>query len=175
MKTCPICNAKAFDDADICYGCLHRFDKEAPPMTSEQTTSHTGVMQSQMNSVAVGESMVSGAPMQKAKAVQGMAPKLEGEFLQTDATQQRNEQSQPIIARQNDGHQQVNASGKPNSSIQGSASQLNRSVASVCGTKQVEQPSFREGVSAPAFTIKFTPVPDENMGVTWRCSVEQAS
>lgn len=28
MKTCPICEAKAFDDAAVCYGCLHRFDEE---------------------------------------------------------------------------------------------------------------------------------------------------
>lgn len=28
MKTCPICNAKTFDDMDVCYGCLHRFGKE---------------------------------------------------------------------------------------------------------------------------------------------------
>ena len=27
MKTCPICMARAFDDADVCYGCLHRFDQ----------------------------------------------------------------------------------------------------------------------------------------------------
>lgn len=25
MKTCPVCNAVAFDDASICYGCMHRF------------------------------------------------------------------------------------------------------------------------------------------------------
>lgn len=25
MKTCPICKARAFDDAQVCYGCLHRF------------------------------------------------------------------------------------------------------------------------------------------------------
>ena len=25
MKTCPICGAGAFDDAKVCYGCLHRF------------------------------------------------------------------------------------------------------------------------------------------------------
>ncbi len=30
MKTCPICNAKAFDDMDVCYGCLHRFDEKRP-------------------------------------------------------------------------------------------------------------------------------------------------
>lgn len=25
MKVCPVCGAKAFDDAAVCYGCLHRF------------------------------------------------------------------------------------------------------------------------------------------------------
>lgn len=30
MKECPICKAIAFDDARICYGCLHRFEEEAP-------------------------------------------------------------------------------------------------------------------------------------------------
>lgn len=25
MKTCPICGARAFDDAETCFGCLHRF------------------------------------------------------------------------------------------------------------------------------------------------------
>ena len=28
MKTCPVCGAKAFDDMDVCYGCLHRFDEK---------------------------------------------------------------------------------------------------------------------------------------------------
>lgn len=27
MKTCPICKAGAFDDAEVCYGCLHRFSQ----------------------------------------------------------------------------------------------------------------------------------------------------
>ena len=25
MKTCPVCHARAFDDAEVCFGCLHRF------------------------------------------------------------------------------------------------------------------------------------------------------
>ena len=25
MKTCPVCKAVAFDDAEICYGCLYRY------------------------------------------------------------------------------------------------------------------------------------------------------
>lgn len=33
MKECPICKAIAFDDARICYGCLHRFEEEAPAET----------------------------------------------------------------------------------------------------------------------------------------------
>ena len=27
MKQCPICQSIAFDDADVCYGCLHRFEE----------------------------------------------------------------------------------------------------------------------------------------------------
>lgn len=34
MRECPVCKAIAFDDAEICYGCLHRFEErgavEAP-------------------------------------------------------------------------------------------------------------------------------------------------
>ncbi len=29
MKVCPVCSARAFDDADTCYGCLHRFENPA--------------------------------------------------------------------------------------------------------------------------------------------------
>lgn len=36
MKTCPICKARCFDDMEICYGCLHRFDArpQAPASVS---------------------------------------------------------------------------------------------------------------------------------------------
>lgn len=27
MKECPVCSAVTFDDMDVCYGCLHRFDE----------------------------------------------------------------------------------------------------------------------------------------------------
>lgn len=30
MKTCPVCQAKAFDDARVCYGCLYRYDDSEP-------------------------------------------------------------------------------------------------------------------------------------------------
>lgn len=28
MKTCPICGSRAFDDAEVCFGCLHRYGEE---------------------------------------------------------------------------------------------------------------------------------------------------
>ena len=28
MKICPVCGARAFDDALTCYGCLHRFEED---------------------------------------------------------------------------------------------------------------------------------------------------
>ena len=34
MKTFPICHAGAFDDAQICYGCLYRFSDEDPAITT---------------------------------------------------------------------------------------------------------------------------------------------
>lgn len=27
MKTCPVCRAVAFDDAEVCFGCMHRFEE----------------------------------------------------------------------------------------------------------------------------------------------------
>ena len=27
MKVCPVCQLKCFDDMEICYGCMHRFDQ----------------------------------------------------------------------------------------------------------------------------------------------------
>lgn len=29
MKTCPTCGAGAFDDAEVCFGCLHRYGEES--------------------------------------------------------------------------------------------------------------------------------------------------
>lgn len=37
MKTCPICNAVTFDDADICFGCLHRYSDDVPESLSIAT------------------------------------------------------------------------------------------------------------------------------------------
>ncbi len=40
MKVCPICRALAFDDAEVCYGCMHRFgggSVRASLLSSEET------------------------------------------------------------------------------------------------------------------------------------------
>ena len=47
MKTCPTCGARAFDDAEVCFGCLHRYEEEPvrpnvamPTMPSSPGTGH---------------------------------------------------------------------------------------------------------------------------------------
>lgn len=42
MKTCPICNAKTFDDMDVCYGCLYRFDEKRPSSNPDGVGSAPG-------------------------------------------------------------------------------------------------------------------------------------
>lgn len=37
MKTCPVCNAIAFDDQKTCYGCLHDFEKSSLVGETEET------------------------------------------------------------------------------------------------------------------------------------------
>ncbi|OUO92123.1 hypothetical protein B5F40_01985 [Gordonibacter sp. An230] len=36
MKVCPVCHARAFDDAEVCFGCLHRFGASEPGQSSEK-------------------------------------------------------------------------------------------------------------------------------------------
>lgn len=31
MKVCPVCSARCFDDMDVCYGCMHRFEEAPEP------------------------------------------------------------------------------------------------------------------------------------------------
>ena len=42
MKSCPICGARAFDDAAVCYGCLHRFADEEAPVEEETAEGEEG-------------------------------------------------------------------------------------------------------------------------------------
>lgn len=30
MKVCPICQARTFNDAAVCYGCMHRYEEDRP-------------------------------------------------------------------------------------------------------------------------------------------------
>ena len=44
MKVCPVCEAKAFDDAEVCYGCLHRFsDSEGEDRVTDEVVSGEGL------------------------------------------------------------------------------------------------------------------------------------
>lgn len=35
MKTCPVCKSHVFDDMDVCYGCMHRFEGDGPAAQEE--------------------------------------------------------------------------------------------------------------------------------------------
>lgn len=35
MRTCPVCGAQAFDDAQVCYGCLHRFTSDGSTVSTD--------------------------------------------------------------------------------------------------------------------------------------------
>ena len=41
MKTCPVCRATSFDDAQICFGCMHSFegDTEVIPEVASRVVS----------------------------------------------------------------------------------------------------------------------------------------
>ncbi|NGM17215.1 hypothetical protein GMI70_04190 [Eggerthellaceae bacterium zg-893] len=41
MKTCPICSAKAFDDARICYGCMYSYDSASDAGEEESPLDNT--------------------------------------------------------------------------------------------------------------------------------------
>lgn len=41
MKVCPVCSSRAFDDANTCYGCLHRFEDPAV-QESGSDSAHAG-------------------------------------------------------------------------------------------------------------------------------------
>ena len=34
MKICPVCKSRCFDDMQVCYGCMHRFDEQGGPLPS---------------------------------------------------------------------------------------------------------------------------------------------
>lgn len=64
MKTCPICKARCFDDMEICYGCMHRFEKDAvsqhapveDKIEPEELPLRPGVGCGETSSVSGGES-----------------------------------------------------------------------------------------------------------------------
>lgn len=42
MRVCPVCHARAFDDAEVCYGCMHRFSGKEPAAAPMPGSAHKG-------------------------------------------------------------------------------------------------------------------------------------
>ena len=42
MRVCPVCHARAFDDAEVCYGCMHRFSGREPAAAPMPGGAHKG-------------------------------------------------------------------------------------------------------------------------------------
>ena len=42
MKACPVCNSLAFDDAKICFGCLHPFGDESAAEAELESKNRAG-------------------------------------------------------------------------------------------------------------------------------------
>ena len=54
MKTCPVCRSMAFDDAEVCYGCLDRYQEEGGPCDSARpATGQASVAAPQRQQAAV--------------------------------------------------------------------------------------------------------------------------
>ena len=42
MRVCPVCHARAFDDAEVCYSCMHRFSSKEPAAAPMPGSAHKG-------------------------------------------------------------------------------------------------------------------------------------
>lgn len=68
MKVCPTCQAVAFDDASVCYGCLHRFDgdqaeggRAAHRFLGASATEDAAMARVQVMGTEAGSPLVAGA------------------------------------------------------------------------------------------------------------------
>ena len=67
MKTCPVCHARAFDDAEVCFGCLHRF-AAADPNVPRAAMPKPGSIRGASPAAAGGASAVEGSASAMAAA-----------------------------------------------------------------------------------------------------------
>ena len=42
MRVCPVCHARGLDDAEVCYGCMHRFSGKEPAAAPMPGNAHKG-------------------------------------------------------------------------------------------------------------------------------------
>lgn len=95
MKTCPVCQAKAFDDAAICYGCMHRFNEEKAealmPLMGE------GEVEAPAFFAIGGEVAASGSPAREGKMADPESPILEGKMADPEAPVLQEDAESPAL------------------------------------------------------------------------------
>ncbi|HAM15611.1 MAG TPA: hypothetical protein DCP91_07105 [Eggerthellaceae bacterium] len=93
MKECPICQAVAFDDADTCYGCLHRFE-EADSARKVDGNSAANTSDLAVQPDAMGRTAVTVADAAERKAV---AEEVEENVVREPDDVQRQDGSAPTV------------------------------------------------------------------------------
>ncbi|HIY82350.1 hypothetical protein [Rubneribacter sp.] len=103
MKVCPTCGAGAFDDAEVCYGCLHRYQEGgpgqgpgAPDAGRPRPVEAAGVAEAPA-AVAAGEGPALRAPLPSGAVAATLRPEV----------------LQPTVAREASGECGLLASGDP--------------------------------------------------------------
>ena len=94
MRVCPVCHARAFDDAEICYGCMYRFggkETAAPPMPGDaRKAGGAGSLpqepQARARASASGVNAASWADARQASLTKGRSMEQSQQLLDGDAS-----------------------------------------------------------------------------------------
>lgn len=194
MKTCPVCHASTFDDAKVCYGCMHRFGEDeepkgriggngmpslrdahsekdlapAPPLEEPPTTAHPDWMQREVGRL----------PEEPRAADSSLAQHPDSGLHSS----RRDSAAQSVVSK---------GSAEPSSVERVTTEQTSpacsgpertaerttkpRPVAMLSGELQEgDRPTLPEAekiVSPCAFAIAFEPVRDASGAVSWRCTI----
>lgn len=193
MKTCPVCHASTFDDAKVCYGCMHRFDEE-------DSRGHVG---------GNGMSSLRDAPSEKDPPpalplaepptavrpdwMQREARRLPEERHAADSSSAQRPASEQLSPRRGSAAQAAESKGPAEqSSVERIATEHSLPAcsgpertaeratkprpAAMCSAEPHEDnrstPRETEAPVSPcAFSIAFEPVMDASGAVSWRCTI----
>ena len=142
MKVCPVCRAVAFDDATVCYGCLHDFAREGEDREPLPTS---GVPLNAEELPADG-AFVNAGELQANEVFAGNVGELSSG--ETPA-----------------GNAGESLTGEP-SMGDGNRARPSGAFARASAPQHARDPAAAE------FTIRFTPVFDQSGGFAWTCAVE---